>query len=65
MVKLGFGAERQVENILLTRYIYYFIAQNGYPRKERINLDTVHSTSPLYLNFGISSTESSRAEAIR
>ena len=36
MVKLGFGAERQVENILLTRYIYYLIAQNGDPRKEQI-----------------------------
>jgi DNA-damage-inducible protein D len=36
MVKLGSGAERQVEDILLTRYACYLIAQNGDPRKEQI-----------------------------
>ena len=36
MVKLGSGAERQVEDILLTRYACYLIAHNGDPRKEQI-----------------------------
>jgi DNA-damage-inducible protein D len=36
MVKLGSGAERQVEDILLTRYACHLIAQNGDPRKEQI-----------------------------
>ncbi|MCH4017316.1 MAG: hypothetical protein LKF06_03680 [Prevotella sp.] len=36
MVKLGSGAERQFEDILLTRYACYLIAQNGDPRKEQI-----------------------------
>jgi DNA-damage-inducible protein D len=36
MVKIGFGAERPVEDIMLTRYACYLIAQNGDPRKEQI-----------------------------
>jgi DNA-damage-inducible protein D len=36
MVKLGSRAERQVEDIMLTRYACYLIAQNGDPRKEQI-----------------------------
>ena len=36
MVKLGSQAERQVEDIMLTRYACYLIAQNGDPRKEQI-----------------------------
>ena len=36
MVKLGSGSERQIEDIMLTRYACYLIAQNGDPRKERI-----------------------------
>ena len=36
MVLLGSGAERQVEDILLTRYACYLIAQNGDPRKPQI-----------------------------
>lgn len=36
MVKLGSGSERQVEDIMLTRYACYLIAQNGDPRKEQI-----------------------------
>jgi len=36
MVKLGSGSERQVDDILLTRYACYLIAQNGDPRKEQI-----------------------------
>jgi DNA-damage-inducible protein D len=34
-VNLGFGSEREIEDILLTRYACYLIAQNGDPRKER------------------------------
>ncbi|MBU1778097.1 DNA damage-inducible protein D [Patescibacteria group bacterium] len=36
MVKLGSGSEREVEDIMLTRYACYLIAQNGDPNKEEI-----------------------------
>lgn len=36
MVKLGSGSEREVEDIMLTRYACYLIAQNGDPRKAQI-----------------------------
>jgi len=36
MVTIGSGAERPVEDIMLTRYACYLIAQNGDPRKEAI-----------------------------
>ncbi len=36
MVQIGSGAERPVEDIMLTRYACYLIAQNGDPRKEAI-----------------------------
>lgn len=36
MVKLGSSAEREVDDIMLTRYACYLIAQNGDPKKEQI-----------------------------
>lgn len=36
MVVIGSGAERHVEDIMLTRYACYLIAQNGDPRKDTI-----------------------------
>jgi len=36
MVDIGSGAERQIEDIALTRYACYLIAQNGDPRKTEI-----------------------------
>lgn len=36
MVKVGSGAERPVDDFMLTRYACYLIAQNGDPRKQTI-----------------------------
>jgi DNA-damage-inducible protein D len=36
MVPLGSGSEREIADIMLTRYACYLIAQNGDPRKEEI-----------------------------
>lgn len=36
MVKIGSSAERPIEDVMLTRYACYLIAQNGDPRKEAI-----------------------------
>lgn len=36
MVKVGSDAEREIQDIMLTRYACYLIAQNGDPRKDEI-----------------------------
>jgi len=36
MVEIGSGAQKQIDDILLTRYACYLIAQNGDSRKEQI-----------------------------
>lgn len=37
MVKLGSGAERRIDDVMLTRYACYLVAQNGDPRKPEIS----------------------------
>lgn len=36
LVEVGSGAERQIDDIILTRYACYLLAQNGDPRKPQI-----------------------------
>jgi DNA-damage-inducible protein D len=36
MVRIGSGVERPIEDVMLTRYACYLVAQNGDPRKEEI-----------------------------
>lgn len=37
MVKIGSGVDRNIDDIMLTRYACYLIAQNGDPRKDEIS----------------------------
>ena len=36
MVDLGSGSQREVDDIMITRYACYLVAQNGDPQKQEI-----------------------------
>lgn len=36
MFQIGSGAEKEIDDVLLTRYACYLVAQNGDSRKEQI-----------------------------
>ncbi len=50
MVDLGSGSQREVADILLTRYACYLIAQNGDPRKEEIAFAQTYFESQRFCN---------------
>lgn len=51
MVTLGSGANREVEDYMLTRYACYLIAENGDPRKEQIAFAMTFSITHRCANF--------------
>lgn len=46
MVQIGSGAGRPIEDVMLTRYACYLVAQNGDPRKEAIAFAQTYFADP-------------------
>ncbi len=56
MVQLGSGAQREIEDIMLSRYACYLIVQNSDPRKEIVALGQTYFAVKTHNNIIIFAT---------